>query len=102
MSSLVFTWFPLVFAQILRGLCIIVGPTCIILSGRLARTPGMNLGQKCRFAGLSLLLLSTTYTSIERWTKPTTLQLFINLIGVAFSLIGLRCMFVEQGRRNHA
>ena len=86
------SWFPLILAQIIRGFGIAVAPFCIVLSYRLSRLPAMPNVRKWLFVGLSFMLATSTYTQIDRFNAPVTPRLFINLVGVIASLVGLTKM----------
>lgn len=90
--------FPMWLAHILRGVCILIGPFCIILSERLSRQPNMPPIRKWLFAGLSLLLAASVYTEIDRWNASVTPRLFINVAGIFVSFIGLWKMRALRGK----
>lgn len=90
--TLVIPDFPLWVAQILRALCILFGPVGVILCIRLAWWPNIRKHRRFIYAGIALLLASSTYTEIDKWDSTTTPRLFINTLGTAFILWGLRTM----------
>lgn len=92
--------FPMWLAHILRGFCILVGPFCIILSARLARMSFIDNRRKLLFAGLSYLLMASIYTELDQWDASVTPRLFLNVIGVLISFIGLWKMKRYRGVSN--
>lgn len=81
-SLIEFPWFPLVLGQVLRGVCIVVAPFCIILSYRLVRWSTMAGYRKRGYAGIALLLASAVYTQVDRWDDPVTPRLFFVTAGI--------------------
>lgn len=87
--NFILPWFPLWLAQIFRGICILIGPVCIILSTKLALRDGLAQPQKFIFAGLTLLFMGSVYTQAERWYAPVTPRLFLETGGTILFAIGL-------------
>ena len=96
MMPLVIEGFPMWIAHILRGICIIFGPFAIILSGRLSRASQIAKHRRYIFGGVSLLLMSSTYTEIVKWNDVVTPRLFVNFGGTILVVIGLYKMIEYQ------
>lgn len=92
--------FPLWLAHIIRGVCILIGPFCIILSARLAQMKFADSRRKILFAGLSFLMAASIYTEVDRWDAPVTPRLFLNFVGILVSFVGLWKMKRYRGIPN--
>lgn len=95
--SLVMPWFPLWLAHILRGVCILIAPFCMILCFRLSWMEFVDSRRQILFAGLGFLLVASVYTEIDRWDADVTPRLFINVAGVLISFVGLWKMKTYKG-----
>jgi hypothetical protein len=88
------------WVDLVRAGCVVLGMVLICWIGRAVKEQahhgGLAPGQMFRFVGLACLVLASVYTEAVAQGSPLTWRLFLNVIGLAASFLGIRGMRREQ------